>query len=229
MHRLALSYFGNDFNYCLFYPTDNPDCCRTFPCIRPGVKFSKNHDFDLSGRILPDVPYLVQHRSFMPATVSDFELYLLDGGADTKESFKEFALIRTDGWAGFMAKWVDSRIKFERLLVGYEDFVSDPQGTMRRVIPFFAPDETPDEGRLVQIVKNETHVAVTKQGGEEWTANAGVKAFRKVEAFRFYDAGLFRELESIAQEKRRGIAKEAARRPLGGRFRLPLMNAIFGR
>ncbi|BCG83147.1 hypothetical protein MesoLj113b_66890 [Mesorhizobium sp. 113-3-3] len=165
----------------------------------------------------------------MPATVSDFELYLLDGGADTKESFKEFALIRADGWAGFMAKWVDSRVKFERLLVEYEDFVSDPQGTLRKVIPFFAPGEKPDEKRLARIVKNETHVVVTKQGGEEWISNAGVKAFRKVEAFRFYDAGLFRELESIAQEKRRGIAKEAARRPSGGRFRLPLMNAIFGR
>ncbi|QKD19787.1 hypothetical protein [Mesorhizobium sp. NZP2077] len=73
---------------------------------------------------------------------------------------------------------------------------------MRRVIPFFAPEETPDEGRLAQIVKQRNPRRRHQARRRGVDPNAGVKAFRKVEAFRFYDAGLFRELESIAQEKR---------------------------
>lgn len=204
MHRLLLSYFGTDFKYCLFYP-DDPGCCSSFPCQRMGINFTKNHDFDLSGRIAPEIPYLVQYRSLMLATVSDFELYLLDGGEDTKESFQEFARIRADGWAGFMAKWVDASFSSERLLVRYEDLVSDATAILRRVIPFFSPNEVPDERRMASVIENEAYVAVTKQAGEDWKLRAGVKAFRKAEAFRFYDEEFFYELEMSAEKMRRQL------------------------
>ncbi|WP_217577100.1 hypothetical protein [Mesorhizobium sp. GbtcB19] len=223
MHRLALAYFGGDFRYCLFYTSD-PACCGSAPCTRRGMNFTKNHDFDLSVPILPDVPYLIQCRSLTPATISDFELYLLDGAEDTKESFQEFARIRAEGWAAFMAKWVDSPVRFERLLVRYEDLVADPHRAFGAAVRFFAPGAKPDQARLARVIEGETHVAVTKQDGEKWTEKAGVKAFRKVESFRFYDAGFFNELESVAQERRRslavapqaGPARGVARRALDG-------------
>lgn len=225
MHRLALSYFGGEFKYCLFYPED-PACCRTFPCTQPGVNYTKNHDFDLSGPILPGLPYLIQYRSLTPATISDFELYLLDGGADTKESFQEFARIRADGWAAFMAKWVDNQTDFERLLMRYEDLVADPLHSLKAAVRFFAPGAKPDEGRLVRAIEGETHVAVTKQEGEKWTERAGVKAFRKVEAFRFYDAGFFSELEAYAAEKRRGLAVAPPAAPTMGLAKRALQRLV---
>ncbi|RAZ90009.1 hypothetical protein DPM33_14255 [Mesorhizobium hawassense] len=215
MHRLALAYFGGDFRYCLFYTSD-PACCGSAPCTRLGMNFTKNHDFDLSVPILPDVPYLIQYRSLTPATISDFELYLLDGGADTKESFQEFARIRAEGWAAFMAKWVDSPVRFERLLVRYEDLVADPHRAFDAAVRFFAPGTKPDQERLARVIEGETHVAVTKQEGEKWTEKAGVRAFRKVEAFRFHDAGFFSELEAFAQEKRRSLAVAPVAEPARG-------------
>ncbi|QND55609.1 hypothetical protein [Mesorhizobium huakuii] len=109
-----------------------------------------------------------------------------------------------------MAKWVDAQFPTERLLVRYEDFVSDAHGVLRSAIPFFAPGEVPDEERLNHVIDTEHHVAVSKQNGVEWRLNAGVKAFRKPESFRFYDASFFRELEAYADEKRWGIGAAGA-------------------
>lgn len=212
MERLVQNYFGESFRYCFFY-RDDPACCHTFPCTQAGVNFTKYHDFELSGRIVEGVPYLVQYRALTPATISDFELYLRDDGdvgEDTVESFRAFARYKADGWAAFMAKWVDAQFPTERLLVRYEDFVSDAHGVLRSAIPFFAPGEVLNEERLNHVIDTEHHVAVSKQNGVEWRLNAGVKAFRKPESFRFYDANFFRELEAYADEKRWRIGAAGA-------------------
>jgi hypothetical protein len=194
-------YFGEEFKYCDFYPDETP-CCRTFPCTREGIHFSKNHDFDLSGRIVPGVPYLIQYRGLIPSAISDFELHLRGGGEDTKEEFRTFATTRAIGWAGFVEKWVDSKASFERLLVPYEDLVAKPDKTLRKVVSFFAPGAKPDKARIANIVATESSQNVTKSG-EEWKHNAGVKAARRVEDFRFYDPVMFAEIEAIAQRQRK--------------------------
>lgn len=217
MERLAQKYFGDGFKYCPFYHLGAGACCQAFPCTRSGVSFTKNHDFGLTNAILPEVPYLVQYRSLALTAISGFELFLLDGGQDTPESFHAFAREWADGWALFMAKWVDVRIPAERLSISYETLVSDPHSALRLAIPFFSPGTTPDEQRLAHVIETEYHVDVTKAGAK-WNLNAGVKAFRDPKSFRFYDSAFFSELEAYAEEKRRqqigasSAAKTAANR-----------------
>lgn len=211
MERLVQNYFGESFKYCSFYHTEPSACCQTFPCTRAGVSFTKNHDFGSSGAILPDVPYLVQYRAIAPASISDFELFLLDEqGEDTADSYRAYAMERVNEWAPFMAKWVDVDIPADRLLVSYESLVADPRQALRAAIPFFSPGTVPDEERIAHVIDTEHHVNVTKAGAE-WRHNAGVKAFRDPKQFRFYDAGFFKELEAYAEEKRWQIAASAAK------------------
>lgn len=90
MARLLRLYYGPNFTYCGFY--GQTECCGKVPCARAGtVRYSKNHDFD--GTLPQDAQhrYLIQTRAFPPSVVSNFELYLREGGQDDAASFARFA------------------------------------------------------------------------------------------------------------------------------------------
>lgn len=201
MERLLRSYFGPDFVYCDFYP-EARDCCRVFPCNRPNVHFSKNHDFGSSAVPKPGIPYLIQYRGVMAAAVSDFELYLRSGEPDTPERFEHFATVRARGWGEFVRKWVDNGDGLERCILRYEDLTADPMECMATVIRFFSPSTEVDRDRLNKVLASIPHQLVTKSD-ELWIGEAGVKQFRRVEDFRFYDADLFQRIEAVAESVRK--------------------------
>lgn len=195
--RLLGRYFGTDFLYCSFY--DNPDCCRTFPCSRPEVNYSKSHDFNDEAKLDVGVPLLVQYRDVVPATISDFELYLRSGKEDTKAVFEQFAMTKARMWGEFVAKWVDGDAAGERLIIAYEDLTGDPDNALRSAITFCGGDV--DEDRLCGFAASERRNIVTKSGAH-WVEGAGVANHRRIEEFRFYDDELFQRMRERAAQVR---------------------------
>lgn len=203
--RLLNRYFheieGARFVYCDFYPPER-DCCRIFPCSRNGVTFSKNHDFGGAANADVDVPQLVQYREFLPAVVSDFELFVR-GKPDTASAFRGFATTKARMWGEFVTKWVDADFSGERLVIPYEDLTRDPVAWLGQAVTLFGG--TVDRGVLEEVVRSEQAQAVTS-GGEVWTANAGVVNTRRVQDFRFYDAAVFELVQAQADDARRAAA-----------------------
>jgi hypothetical protein len=192
--RLLERYFVHRWQYCDFY--EQPGCCGQFPCARQGqITFTKNHDNDLdlpepTGRVL------VQYRDFMPSVVSNFELYIKDGNDDTRESFENFARYHVPRWATFVRKWVVSSPG--RLIIKYEDLVSDPVEAAARAVLFFGDSEVNHE-RLAEIAATAPSVQVRDR--QKWKVpGAGVKMYRQVKDFRYYDEDLFAELGAQANE-----------------------------
>lgn len=198
VERLMKQYFGEKFGYCEYY---NPvECCKSFPCARMGeINLSKNHDFE--GTLSPreNVPYLIQYRSFVPAAVSDFELFVRNGNEDTFESFRKFALIRIKKYRMFVEKWVLSDTPTERLIVKYEDLVGDPSGVLPTIISYIAPDLPVNYKRVRRIIKNIALVTIANNENRR-IERFGVRERRKVEDFRYYDQEFFKELNEIVSD-----------------------------
>ncbi|MGO1117957.1 hypothetical protein ACTL6U_04605 [Rhodovibrionaceae bacterium A322] len=206
--RTLERYFGEKFAYCEFY-SSKVDCCRTFPCSREGLNLSKNHDSD--GKSVPTagVPYLIQYRSLMASVISNYELYVRNGNTDDIETFEVFARESAEKWARFITKWTGPAFPYEACEVAYEDLVQDPFATLSRVIGFFAPDDEVDEDLLQTVISQTNGVITTKEG---WypLQNAGIRQFRNVESFRFYDGYLFAELEDLAESYKAEYAEKFA-------------------
>ncbi|MFP7572469.1 hypothetical protein [Marivita sp. S2033] len=212
--RLLRLYFGEDFTYCAFY--GQAECCGTAPCARAGrVRYSKNHDFD--GR-LPQVKgqrVLIQTRAFTPSVVSNFELFLREGGADDAASFARFASAQFTAWRGFQAKWVTSRYGQGQTVIAYEELIADPAAALARALGTFG-EAQPDAGRM--------RAAIARVDGEEVAERrirprpgAGVHSPRDVTQFRHYDAGTFAHLDKLRLTRqevnavfRRHLGRDAA-------------------
>lgn len=178
------AYFGEQFGYCEVYTSE--DCCKSFPCARPEINFSKNHDFDLALEKLQDQKYLVQYRDFLPSVVSNFSLYLRQGKPDTSKTFKAFARKQAKRYSKFVSKWVASEMP-NRLTLKYEDVVAEPSKEFVRAVKYFAPLQPVNHRKVDQLVNS-------KLGPQRM----GVRDLRVVEDFRYYDAGLFAELAAAA-------------------------------
>lgn len=212
VQRLLQAYFGPEFVYCAFYESNNRLCCRTFPCSRGDVHFSKNHDF--SGETpAPGVPHFIQYRAPAQSIISSFELHLTTGRPDTIEEFERFAMAWAHQWGVFVAKWVDADLEVERHILRYEDFVANSAERMAEVVRFFAPNAVVDRGRLTELVTGEYHQFVDKTV-ERWVFNAGIREQRQLESFRYYTPGLFAEIEAVATRSR---FSDAATMRIGGR------------
>ena len=196
--RLLVEYFGAPFKYCVFY-REGMDCCRQSPCVRPGIKFAKNHDFDMAVKKLPQYPYLVQYRRYMPSAVSDFELYVMAGNEDSAPSFRRFARIKTKYYMKFMGKWKHSDDNIEKKLVEYDDLISNPKRELEKVVRFFAPTVDVDQEKLAATVAN-THGEQTEFGEHKILRHSGVRSARKVEQFRYYDPVYFKEIEDMIKD-----------------------------
>ena len=196
VQRLLQAYFGPEFVYCAFYDPNNHLCCRTFPCTRGNVHFSKNHHF--SGEMpATGVPHLIQYRAPAASIISNFELHLTTGTPDTAEEFERFATAWAHEWGLFVAKWVDADLGVERHILRYEDLTANPVERMAEVVRFFSPNAIVDRGRLTELITGENHQSVDKTG-ERWVFKAGVREQRQPEAFRYYTPGLFAEIEAVA-------------------------------
>lgn len=104
--RILRALLAERFSYCEFYrprAKQGSSCCGRFPCTRPGISMTKQHDAALA----PGAPLVVQIRSFVPAAVSHFE-YALSAGSveDSAASFRAFALAQVAPYRRFTAKWV---------------------------------------------------------------------------------------------------------------------------
>ncbi|MDI6910881.1 sulfotransferase domain-containing protein [Nocardioides sp.] len=167
------------------------------------MTFSKNHDFGGGADAEADVPQLVQYREFLPAVVSDFELFVLSGKPDTATAFRKFATTKAGMWGEFVAKWVDTDFSGERLVIHYEDLTRDPVTWLGRAVTFSGGSV--DRHVLEEVVRSEQAQAVTS-AGEVWTANAGVVNTRRVQDFRFYDPAVFELVQAHADAARRAAA-----------------------
>ncbi len=214
MARLLRLYYGPNFTYCGFY--GQAECCGKVPCARAGtVRYSKNHDFD--GTLPQDAQhrYLIQTRAFAPSVVSNFELYLREGGQDDAASFARFASAQFTPWRAFQDKWVKSDFARTQTVIPYEALIRDPVTALTYALTSFGT-RAPDSLRL--------RAAVSRVDGEEVAQRritprpgSGVHAPRDVTQFRHYDAHLFAYLDKLTLTRqevnrlfRRHLGRDAA-------------------
>lgn len=214
MARLLRLYYGPNFTYCGFY--GQAECCGKVPCARAGtVRYSKNHDFD--GTLPQDGAhrYLIQTRAFAPSVVSNFELYLREGGKDDAASFARFASAQFTAWRAFQTKWVTSDFARTQTVIPYEALIRDPATALTYALTSFG-DTAPVPARL--------RAAIASVDGEEVAERritprpgSGVHAPRDVTQFRHYDAKLFGYLDKLTLTRqevnrlfRRHLGRDAA-------------------
>lgn len=212
--RLLRLYHGPNFAYCGFY--GQAGCCGKTPCARAGtVRYSKNHDFD--GALPQDTSrrYLIQTRAFAPSVVSNFELYLREGGTDDAPGFARFASAQFTGWRAFQDKWVTSDFARSQTVIPYEALIRDPATALTYALSSFG-DSRPDPARL--------RAAIAAVDGEEVAQRritprpgSGVHPPRDVTQFRHYDAKLFGYLDKLTLTRqevnrlfRRHLGRDAA-------------------
>lgn len=208
--RLLRLYYGATFTYCGFY--GQAGCCGQAPCARAGdIRYSKNHDFD--GALPQDAGhrYLIQTRAFAPSVVSNFELYLREGGTDDMASFARFASAQFTAWRAFQDKWVTSDFASTQTVIPYEALIRDPMVALRYALGCF-DDTAPNPERL--------HAAIAQVDGEEVAhrrirprPGTGVHPPRDVTQFRHYDARLFGYLDKLRLTRQE--VNEMFRRHLG--------------
>jgi len=194
--RSLKQYFGARFNHCEFY-SPKIECCRSFPCKWPEkTSFSKNHDVNRDLPQLPEQPYLIQYRAFLPAALSNFELHIRNGFPDTAESLKHFLSAQFGVWQSFVEKWVTSPFGQDQLIVEYSQFMASPMETLSKVVQYFDPQNDVDVERLQQIVNTIPGIAV-KDKEVVVTAGQGVKDTRRIEDHRFFDEKLFATVNDL--------------------------------
>lgn len=198
LQRLLRGLLGDGFGYCEFYQprrAEGSPCCGAFPCRRPDIHMTKQHDVDGDAELAPDARLIVQYRAFLPAVVSHFEMSLEANPAlDTAEGFRAFALPRADRYRRFVEKWVLAP-RTGRLLLPYEALTGEPAAALARVVRHFdAPDALP---RIETVVARAARITYV-DGQRVTAAGHGVREARDVTAFRFHDAALFDELAARA-------------------------------
>lgn len=192
--RLLRLYYGPNFSYCGVY--EQRECCGQMPCARAGqIRYSKNHDFE--GALPQDLSqrYLIQTRAFAPSVVSNFELYLREGGTDDAESFARFASAQFTAYRAFQTKWVTSDFARTQLVISYEELLQDPAHALRAALAAFgemSPNATRIRAAIGQVDGEEVaHRRIRPRPG------TGVHPPRDVTQFRHYDATLFGYLDKL--------------------------------
>jgi hypothetical protein len=164
------AFTAGELAYCEYYSH-----CRTVPCGDPRTNLQKNHDFQLRLGQEEQAFYLVQIRDPMPAITSRFELEVACGRIqDSRQRWEEFARSNVEYWRGFRHKWVRGKKSFSRLIIDYDDLITDPASWVRAAVGYSSPGHTPEEGRLGRVIES---------------LDVGRKS--EVESFRFHDEGQF--------------------------------------
>ena len=187
-------YFDGDFLYCEFYTPEN--CCKKTPCqYSDKVWLSKNHDYHSCVPILPGVNYLIQYRSFLPAVISDYELYARNKAQDNQDLFRKYATNRKGHYLDFMTRWSEAVADDSSFVrISYERMTAEPLDVFSRLVKQFRPDLPVDADRLKTIVAGLNRVSF-EQGRQILEEKSGVAAFRDIRDFRYYDETFFAALE----------------------------------
>jgi hypothetical protein len=189
------AYFDEGFIYCEFYTPKN--CCQTFPCTRTGINMSKNHDFGLTSELDPSIPLILQYRDFLPAVVSDFELYVRNGEEDSRDEFRRFAERSAVRYSRFINKWAHLDSRREKLVLRYEDLVADPEESLALAVRLFQQNAGVDDERIKSAVLNADHETVS-DGHIRRSRSVGVRSSRDVRCFRYYDEQAFQQMAKLA-------------------------------
>jgi hypothetical protein len=164
------AFTAGELVYCEHYSH-----CRRVPCGDPRTNFQKNHDFQLRLGQEEQGVYLVQIRDPMPAITSRFELEVARGRIqNSRQRWEEFAPRNVEYWRGFRHKWARGKTSFSRLIIDYDDLITDPASWVRAATKYFSPEHTPDEDRLRRVIES---------------LDVGRKS--EVESFRFHDERQF--------------------------------------
>lgn len=205
--RMLQLYFRCDFGYCDFYGgkpwvDEIETCCKQIPCRHAGrIWLTKNHDFDLDLAQIEGQRYLIQYREFAPSVISNFELHVRNGGADTPLSFRKFASGEFSRYLGFIERWVHSDFARDQLTLNYTTFLSDPQTELARTVAFIRPDMAIDTHRIAQAIENVDGQEV-KQGKIKTLHKSGVHPERALSDFRHHTPALEGELLGLRLSRR---------------------------
>jgi hypothetical protein len=148
LEMILKNSLGDKFDYCEFYE-DN--CCKSIPCklhgnrlsVKGRLFFQKSHDFDLNDPILiPGVFRVVQYRSPVPRSLSNYELHLRRGFEDNLRTFRRFLVGEALYFCNFYNKWIE-KPSSKLFLLSYEELTADP---LRALLPFFRYIKFPVNG-----------------------------------------------------------------------------------
>jgi hypothetical protein len=151
-----------------------------------------------------DVSYLIQYRSFLPSIVSAFEVYVQNGGEDSREAFRLFSLDNAEKYIAFIEKWISGpNAPNDRLIVQYEALTSSSSiECLLTVISFFQPAGEINERRLIEIAR--TIEKVTVDVGKARTyARFGIRDTLHIEKFRYFDQPFFDDLSMTTSDAER--------------------------
>ena len=215
--RTLTDLLGRRFGYCEFYTpmaAGNSPCCGQFPCRKQlAITLRKNHDFDLKSRVPRNVPVLVQHRAFVEAVCSEFELHIRNGHEDKRSNFIAFVKKRLPLYRRFRRKWVVSDMP-KRTLIDYADLVADPTTAFRKILAVMQVTDISDEALAEAIAKTPT-----ARIGPAYATGVGVRKTRDVTEWKYYNKDLFEQWAersvAVARPKDDAEASPGAARQTG--------------
>lgn len=127
------------FDYCEFY---EKDCCKLIPCNSKshltarttGLFLQKSHDIDLIDPVgVPETYRIVQYRSPVPRSLSNYELHVRNIGKDDMRVFRNFLVEEALYFENFYKKWIENRSD-EFFFLNYEELTADP---LKACVAFF--------------------------------------------------------------------------------------------
>jgi hypothetical protein len=133
------------FRYCEFYERG---CCKSIPCNskkklgdnESAIFLQKSHDFEFTDPItIPGTFRIVQYRSPVPRSLSNYELHLKNGNQDTMRGFRDFLVNEAVYFRRFYNKWL-ARHPTEYWTLSYEELTSHPVKATLDVFNYIGAD-----------------------------------------------------------------------------------------
>jgi len=140
LEMILKNTLGAKCTYCEFY---EKGCCKSIPCkskvktIKRNHKIflQKSHDFNFSDQIvIPETFRVVQYRSPVPRSLSNYELYLMNGTEDNVSTFRRFLVDEALYFCRFYKKWIKTPSS-KLFILTYEELTADP---LRALLRFFS-------------------------------------------------------------------------------------------
>lgn len=172
LHRILMTYLGEEFGYCSFYfPWAHDyfdDCCKSIPCSKYQnepikVFLQKSHDFELTDPMVSADLNLVQVRRPIERLYSNFDLHVRKHPKnDTVRHFRQFALREYYYYVAFWQKWIANGPQ-NTMVLCYEGLKESPVREIRRVVE--AAGLTADETKIQQAIEKQK---VSKGGNSKY-------------------------------------------------------------
>jgi len=124
------------YRYCEFY-----HCCHRSPCKYNSV-YQKNHDFNLSLKILPNQKYLFLYRENKIEQLEAYYRFNRKSSNPDYENPKEylnllnFCRSKSSYYDNLVKKFLNNKSK-NILCIEYGDFLNNPSKTFHKIVNFF--------------------------------------------------------------------------------------------